>query len=76
MQDKTSLAEKLKTLGRLAELGGEDPIIDQTITKLLDYATAGTSRIWQIWGKAARPRGAVRDDVGPVLPAIPARRTW
>ena len=40
MQDKTSLAEKLKTLGRLAELGGEDPIIDQTITKLLDYATA------------------------------------
>jgi len=23
----------------LAELGGEDPIIDQTITKLLDYAT-------------------------------------
>ena len=40
MQDKTTLAEKLKTLGRLAELGGEDPIIDQTITKLLDYATA------------------------------------
>jgi translation initiation factor 2 alpha subunit (eIF-2alpha) len=23
----------------LAELGGEDPILDQTITKLLDYAT-------------------------------------
>src|SRR5712691_4063414 len=40
MQDKTSLAEKLKTLGKLAELGGEDPIIAQTITKLLDYATA------------------------------------
>ena len=39
MRDKTSFAEKLKTLGRLAELGGEDPIIDQTITKLLDYAT-------------------------------------
>ena len=37
MQDKTSLAEKLKTLGKLAELGAEDPIIDQTITKLLDY---------------------------------------
>jgi hypothetical protein len=39
MRDKTSFAEKLKTLGELAELGGEDPIIDQTITKLLDYAT-------------------------------------
>ena len=40
MRDKTSFAEKLKTLGELAELGGEDPIIDQTIAKLLDYATA------------------------------------
>ena len=39
MRDKTSFAEKLKTLGELAELGGEEPIIDQTITKLLDYAT-------------------------------------
>src|SRR5713101_2082298 len=39
MRDKTSFAEKLKTLEKLAELGGEDPIIDQTITKLLDYAT-------------------------------------
>ena len=39
MRDKTSFAEKLKTLGELAELGGEDPIIDQTSTKLLDYAT-------------------------------------
>jgi hypothetical protein len=39
MQDKTSLAAKLKTLEKLAELGAEDPIIDQTITKLLDYAT-------------------------------------
>jgi hypothetical protein len=39
MQDKTSFAAKLKTLGKLAELGGEDPFIDQTITKLLDYAT-------------------------------------
>ena len=39
MRDKMSFAEKLKTLGELAELGGEDPIIDQTITKLLDYAT-------------------------------------
>src|SRR2546422_6308520 len=39
MRYKTSLTEKLKTLGELAELGGEDPIIDQTITKLLDYAT-------------------------------------
>ena len=24
---------------KLGELGGEDPLIDQTITKLLDYAT-------------------------------------
>ena len=39
MRDKTSFEEKLKTLGKLAELGGEDPIIAQTITKLLDYAT-------------------------------------
>src|SRR5215813_7567818 len=39
MRDKMSFAEKLKTLGKLAELGAEDPIMDQTITKLLDYAT-------------------------------------
>ena len=39
MRDKTSFEEKLKTLGKLVELGGEDPIMDQTITKLLDYAT-------------------------------------
>ena len=40
MRDKMNFEEKLKTLEKLAELGGEDPIIDQTITKLLDYATA------------------------------------
>ena len=40
MGDKMNFEEKLKTLEKLAELGGEDPIIDQTITKLLDYATA------------------------------------
>jgi hypothetical protein len=39
MRDKTSFEEKLRTLGKLAELGGEDPIIAQTITRLLDYAT-------------------------------------
>ena len=39
MRDKTSFEEKLQTLGKLAELGGEAPILDQTITKLLDYAT-------------------------------------
>jgi len=39
MQDKTNFEEKLTTLGKLAELGGEDRIINQTITKLLDYAT-------------------------------------
>jgi hypothetical protein len=35
--------EKLKTLEKLAELGGEDRVMDQTITKLLDYA-AGKHR--------------------------------
>jgi hypothetical protein len=39
MWDKASFEEKLKTLGKSAELGGKDLIIDQTITKLLDYAT-------------------------------------
>ena len=39
MQDHIVLGKKLKTLERLAELGGEDRIIDQTITKLLDYVT-------------------------------------
>jgi translation initiation factor 2 alpha subunit (eIF-2alpha) len=34
-----SFGEKLKTLEKLAELGGEDRVMDQTITKLLDYAT-------------------------------------
>jgi hypothetical protein len=39
MRDGIALGEKLKTLERLTELGGEDRIIDQTITKLLDYTT-------------------------------------
>ena len=39
MPDHSVLEKKLKTLERLAELGGEDRIIDQTITKLLDYVT-------------------------------------
>jgi hypothetical protein len=39
MYEKMLLGEKLKTLEKLAELGGEDRIIDQTITKLLTYAT-------------------------------------
>jgi len=33
-----SFREKVKTLVKLAELGVEDPLIDQTITKLLHYA--------------------------------------
>jgi len=33
------IRDKLKTLEKLAELGGEDRVINQTITKLLDYAT-------------------------------------
>ena len=47
MRGQTSLAEKLKTLGKLEELGGEDPIIVQTVTKLLSYlhrCTAGSPR--------------------------------
>lgn len=44
MRDHIALGEKLKTLERLAELGGEDRIIDQTITKLLDYTTARHQR--------------------------------
>jgi hypothetical protein len=39
MQDHRVLGKKLKTLERFAELGGEDRLIDQTITKLLDYVT-------------------------------------
>ena len=39
MRDRIALGEKLKTLERLTQLGGEDRIIDQTITKLLDYTT-------------------------------------
>jgi phage-related tail protein len=39
MRDKASFEEKLQTLEKLVELGGDDPIIDQTITKLLNYAT-------------------------------------
>ena len=76
MRDKTSFAEKLKTLGELAELGGEDPIIGQTITKLLDYATERHQKdLEDLAAKLRTIRGAVWDDVGPVLPAIPARRT-
>ena len=40
MRDKTIFEAKLNILGQLVELGGEDPIIDQTISKLLDYTTA------------------------------------
>jgi hypothetical protein len=35
-----TFGEKLKTLEKLAELGGEDQVIEQTVAKLLDYATA------------------------------------
>jgi len=38
MHDKTRLEEKLKTLAKVAELGGNDQIIEQTLTKLLAYA--------------------------------------
>lgn len=38
MSENVIFREKLKTLEKLAELGGEDRVMDQTITKLLDYA--------------------------------------
>jgi hypothetical protein len=31
LQDNTSFEEKLKSLGKLVEPGGENPIIDKTI---------------------------------------------
>ena len=38
MNEKMTFREKVQTLERLAELGVEDRLIDQTITKLLQYA--------------------------------------
>ena len=38
MSENAIFREKLKTLEKLAERGGEDRVMDQTITKLLDYA--------------------------------------
>lgn len=38
MRNKTPLAEKLHTLAKVTELGGEDRLIEQTVTKLLAYA--------------------------------------
>ena len=35
--EKMTFWEKVKILEKLAELGGEDRLIDQTITKLLHY---------------------------------------
>jgi len=51
MRDKPILAEKLKILGKLAELGGEDPLIDQTITpSSLTMPPIGTGRTWKrLW---------------------------
>jgi hypothetical protein len=37
MSGTTRLEEKLKTLAKVAELGGDDQIIEQTLTKLLAY---------------------------------------
>jgi translation initiation factor 2 alpha subunit (eIF-2alpha) len=39
MRDRLRLGEKLQTLVKVAELGGEDHIMAQTVAKLLDYAT-------------------------------------
>jgi hypothetical protein len=38
MDNKTSLEEKLHTLARVTELGGEDRVIEQTVSKLIVYA--------------------------------------
>lgn len=38
MSENVMFRDKLRTLEKLAELGGEDRLMDQTITKLLDYA--------------------------------------
>jgi hypothetical protein len=35
MRNKTPLEEKLHTLAKVTELGGEDHLIEQTVTKLL-----------------------------------------
>ena len=37
MGNKTSLEEKLHTLARVTKLGGEDRVIEQTVTKLIAY---------------------------------------
>jgi translation initiation factor 2 alpha subunit (eIF-2alpha) len=37
MDHKTSLEEKLHTLARVTALGGDDRVIEQTVTKLLAY---------------------------------------
>jgi hypothetical protein len=37
MGNKTSLEEKLHTLARVTALGGEDHVIEQTVTKLIAY---------------------------------------
>ena len=38
MADKTTVKEQLDILGRLVDLGGEDRVLAQTISKLLEYA--------------------------------------
>jgi hypothetical protein len=39
-ESEMTFGAKLKTLEKLAELGGEDQVIEQTVAKLLHYATA------------------------------------
>ena len=38
MADKTTVKDQLGILGRLVDLGGEDRVLAQTISKLLEYA--------------------------------------
>lgn len=38
MHDRRRLEEQLHTLARVAELGGEDRVMTQTVAKLVEYA--------------------------------------
>lgn len=43
MSENVMFRDKLRTLEKLAELGGEDRLMDQTITKLLAVLSAETT---------------------------------
>jgi hypothetical protein len=47
--------EKVKTLEKLAELGGEDRLIDQTLSKLLWYAEERARKVCRILLQSSAP---------------------